>query len=97
MHAVAGIGNPVRFFDQLRAAGLQVIEHALRDHEALTRGDLEFGDDFDVFMTEKDAVKLGAGMPDKFWYLPVEFSLAPEGEEVLMNRIIERLTHCEED
>lgn len=97
VHAVAGIGNPMRFFDQLRAAGLQVIEHALRDHEALMRADLEFGDDFDVFMTEKDAVKLGTGMPDKFWYLPVDFALEPEGEEVLMNRITERLAHCEED
>lgn len=97
VHAVAGIGNPARFFDQLRSAGLQVIEHALRDHEAVTRSDIEFGDDFDVFMTEKDAVKLGTSLPDKFWYLPVEFDLEPEGEETLMNRIIERLAHCEED
>ncbi len=96
VHAVAGIGNPQRFFDQLRAAGLQVIEHALRDHQALSRSNLEFGDDFDVFMTEKDAVKLGTSLPDKFWYLPVEFELEPEGQEVLMNRIVERLTPCEE-
>ena len=87
--------NPKRFFDQLRAAGLQVIEHARRDHEVLSRSDVEFGDDFDVIMTEKDAVKLGTGVSDRFWYLPVEFDLDTEGEEVLMNRIIERLQRCE--
>ncbi|MEL7187499.1 MAG: tetraacyldisaccharide 4'-kinase [Pseudomonadota bacterium] len=96
VHAVAGIGNPSRFFDQLRAAGVQVIEHPLRDHETLSRGAIEFGDGFDVFMTEKDAVKLGTSLPDRFWYLPVDFALEPEGEQTLMNRIVERLSDCKE-
>lgn len=75
VHAVAAIGNPGRFFDMLRANGIQVIEHAYRDHASLDRNHLEFGDDFDVFMTEKDAVKLGSTMADKFWYVPVDLNM----------------------
>lgn len=75
VHAVAAIGNPSRYFDMLRANGIQVIEHAFRDHAKLERKDLEFGDDFDVLMTEKDAVKLGGTKPDKYWYVPVDLKM----------------------
>lgn len=75
VHAVAGIGNPRRFFDLLRASGIQVIEHAFADHAPLAAKDVEFGDDFAVFMTEKDAVKLGKRVKDKFWYVPVSVSM----------------------
>ena len=77
VHAVAAIGNPTRFFDMLRAHGIQVIEHALRDHAKLTSNDLDFGDNFDMLMTEKDAVKLKAVGADKFWTVPVELSIDP--------------------
>lgn len=57
VHAVAGIGNPQRFFDSLSAAGLAVTGHAFPDHHPFTAADLEFGDDRPVLMTAKDAVK----------------------------------------
>ena len=57
VHAVAGIGNPARYFHQLRDAGLDVIEHPFPDHHAFTSSDLEFNDDLPVLMTEKDAIK----------------------------------------
>ncbi|MBT8080820.1 MAG: tetraacyldisaccharide 4'-kinase [Gammaproteobacteria bacterium] len=91
VHAVAGIGNPQRFFDLLRAQGIQVIEHRLPDHAKLRAGDLEFGDDFDVFMTEKDAVKLGRSMEDKFWYVPVDFSIDPLDAAPLLEQIESRV------
>jgi tetraacyldisaccharide 4'-kinase len=75
VHAVAGIGNPRRFFDLLRANGIQVIEHSFPDHAAIMKADMDFGDDFDVFMTEKDAVKLGAKLSDKYWFVPVNLSM----------------------
>lgn len=75
VHGVAAIGNPNRFFDMLRANGMQVIEHAFRDHARLEREDLEFGDDFDILMTEKDAVKLGGITSDKYWYVPVDLKM----------------------
>lgn len=75
VHAVAGIGNPGRFFDTLRSFGIQVIEHALQDHASIIRSDLEFGDNFDVLMTEKDAVKLSENMSDRFWSVAVNLSI----------------------
>lgn len=77
VHAVAAIGNPRRFFDMLRAHGMQVIEHAFRDHARLKRDDLEYGDGFEVLMTEKDAVKIDAATSDKYWTVPVELVIEP--------------------
>ena len=57
VHAVAGIGNPARFFALLRAHGLEICEHAFPDHHALAAAELAFGDEVPVLMTEKDAVK----------------------------------------
>jgi len=77
VHAIAAIGNPARFFDMLRAHGIQVIEHAFPDHAKLEKKDLEFGDDFEVLMTEKDAVKLDRVSVDKYWAVPVETNIDP--------------------
>ena len=77
VHAVAAIGNPARFFDLLRAHEIQVIEHALPDHAKISRQDLEFGDEFEILMTEKDAVKLGPARSDKLWKVPVELKIDP--------------------
>jgi len=77
VHAVAAIGNPARFFDMLRSHGMQVIEHAFRDHAKLTLADLDFGDDFEVLITEKDAVKLERVSSDKIWTVPVDFQIDP--------------------
>lgn len=57
VHAVAGIGNPRRFFDLLRRFGLNVIEHAYPDHHRFRPEEIRFDDDLPVIMTEKDAVK----------------------------------------
>ena len=77
VHGVAAIGNPNRFFDLLRSHGMQVIEHAFPDHARLSPGELDFGDDFDILMTEKDAVKLGRAQSDKMWTVPVELKMDP--------------------
>lgn len=78
VHAVAGIGDPARFFDTLRGQGLTVIEHPFPDHHRYRRGELAFDDGLPVLMTEKDAVKcLAFAAPD--WYaLPVAACL-PDG------------------
>ena len=77
VHAVAAIGNPGRFFEMLQSHGIQVIEHAFRDHAVLRRTDLEFGDDFEVLMTEKDAVKVKGPFSGKYWTVPVELTSDP--------------------
>ena len=91
VHAVAGIGNPSRFFDMLRGRGIQVVEHSFPDHAALTMKDVEFGDDFPVFMTEKDAVKLGPAVHDKYWYIPVNLTMDPVLALPLIEQIESRL------
>lgn len=91
VHAVAAIGNPARFFDMLRAHGMQVIEHAYRDHARLSAADLEFGDEFEVLMTEKDAVKIAASISDKFWTVPVELAIDPVVSGPWLEQIESRL------
>jgi|SRR5580765_3119822 tetraacyldisaccharide 4'-kinase len=75
VHAVAGIGNPARFFAMLRSAGIEVVEHAFADHYAYAAGDLEFGDDAPVLMTAKDAVKCRAFARADCWQVPVRANL----------------------
>jgi tetraacyldisaccharide 4'-kinase len=94
VHAIAGIGNPERFFNMLRARGIEVLGRALPDHARLTAGDIEFGDDKPVLMTEKDAVKCGAFAGTRHWYVPVTASF-DGGEagsllETILNRIEQR-------
>jgi tetraacyldisaccharide 4'-kinase len=91
VHAVAAIGNPARFFDMLRAHGIQVIEHAFQDHARLSVSDLSFGDDFEVLMTEKDAVKLGATSSDKYWTVPVDLEIDPVLSSPWLEQIESRL------
>jgi len=77
VHAVAGIGNPPRFFAQLRNAGIEIVEHAFPDHHPFSAADLGFGDDLDVLMTSKDAVKCRAFAQPRHWHIPVEAALPP--------------------
>ena len=75
VHAVAGIGNPARFFAQLREAGIEPIEHAFPDHHPFAAADLAFGDQLDVLMTSKDAVKCRAFAGPRHWHVPVRAQL----------------------
>lgn len=78
VHAVAGIGNPERFFRMLEGLGLAVIRHPLPDHHHFVGGELEFGDDLPVLVTEKDAVKCAAFAGPETYAVPVEASLPSE-------------------
>ncbi|MES2490588.1 MAG: tetraacyldisaccharide 4'-kinase [Pseudomonadota bacterium] len=71
VHAVAGIGNPERFFGQLRWQGINVIPHAFPDHHAFTASDFNFIDTHPVLMTEKDAVKCLAFAQPHWRFVPV--------------------------
>lgn len=71
VHAVAGIGNPARFFSYLRGFDIRVIRHEFPDHHAYTAEDLMFGEKLPIVMTEKDAVKCEMFAGEDTWYLPV--------------------------
>jgi len=91
VHAVAAIGNPQRFFDLLRANGIQVIEHSFPDHAAIAISDLRFGDQFNIFLTEKDVVKLDRNISDKYWFVPVDLIMDAENSAAMMTQIVSRL------
>ena len=88
VHAVAGIGDPARFFATLRAAGVEPIEHPLPDHARLGAGDLAFGDDLPVVMTEKDAVKCRSFPPQRLAYLEVAGAFTARDADDLLARIL---------
>ncbi len=87
VHAVAAIGNPERFFESLRSAGLKVTPHAFPDHFPFTASDLQFGDTLPLLMTEKDAVKCRSFATANHWYLPVEAHFAAADEQRLLGRV----------
>jgi tetraacyldisaccharide 4'-kinase len=72
VHAVAGIGNPARFFDHLQRLGLSFAAHAFPDHHAYAQADLELGDADAIIMTEKDAIKCASFARENHWVLPVD-------------------------
>jgi tetraacyldisaccharide 4'-kinase len=77
VHAVAGIGNPGRFFAMLRTQGLSPVEHAFPDHHAFVAGDLAFPGARAILMTQKDAVKCASFADERFWYLPIRAVIDP--------------------
>lgn len=90
--AMAGIGNPSRFFDTLKALNVLTEERAFKDHFAYTERDLAvFSKDIPLLMTEKDAVKCKPfsyeqgreNQPRNWWYLEVE----PQADSILFERI----------
>lgn len=87
VHAVAGIGNPERFFALLEAHQIRVIRHAYPDHHHYASRELEFGDAHPVLMTEKDAVKYTAFQDAKYWYLPIQAELTPEFAHALIAKL----------
>src|SRR5579863_1247509 len=94
VHAVAGIGNPARFFAQLRGCGIEPIEHAFPDHHVFCAPELAFADELPVLMTEKDAVKCTAFADPRLWYVPVSAQLAPEAARALLARVLTRVHHA---
>jgi tetraacyldisaccharide 4'-kinase len=91
VRAVAGIGNPRRFFDELRARRMRVVEHPFPDHHPFTAADLDFKDELPVLMTEKDAVKYRPWAKEGHWYVPVTAQVDSRLEQQLLSRLA-RLT-----
>ncbi len=90
LHAVAGIGEPQRFFDHLSALGLQFEPHPFPDHHAYVAGDLAFEGDA-ILTTEKDAVKFGdlAALP--VWVLPVTATITSDLAPDLAQFVLEKI------
>jgi tetraacyldisaccharide 4'-kinase len=85
--AVAGIGNPDRFFDHLAGLGVKARGHAFSDHHGYQPADLKLPSADIVLMTEKDAVKCRAFADARMWFMRVEAILPPAFEEFLLSRL----------
>jgi tetraacyldisaccharide 4'-kinase len=91
VHAVAGIGNPSRFFRDLRARGIDVIEHPYPDHHPFVAADLTFDDDLPVLMTQKDAVRCRSLANPRLWYVPVVARFTDTQGRELLDQVIRSL------
>ena len=87
VHAIAGIGHPERFFAQVRALGIDAVDHPFPDHHAFTPADLAFPGATAILMTEKDAVKCVAFADDRCWCLPVRARIDPALVECVLARL----------
>jgi tetraacyldisaccharide 4'-kinase len=89
VYAVAGIGNPQRFFSVLKKAGLQIIEQPFPDHHLFNAQDfVEMKKGF-ILMTEKDAVKCREFADERFWYVPVTLEVQAAFEKTLLQKLDE--------
>jgi tetraacyldisaccharide 4'-kinase len=89
VNAVAGIGNPQRFFSTLEQAGITPIEHVFPDHHAFSVGDFDKMDaDLPILMTEKDCVKCRTLDLKNAWYLSVDAVLPAEWEQEVVRQVL---------
>lgn len=88
LHAVAGIGEPQRFFDHLAGLGLVCIPHGFPDHHAYVADELDFGEGV-VLTTEKDAVKLRPMLPPAVtvWVLPVTAQVTGGLDQLIVEKL----------
>jgi tetraacyldisaccharide 4'-kinase len=94
VHALAGIGNPERFFATLRRLGLNPQACPFDDHHRFVAKDLRFDDDAPIVITEKDAVKIHHMEPDEIppqcWYLEIDVTLSEAAQVALAECLARR-------
>jgi tetraacyldisaccharide 4'-kinase len=88
IHAIAGIGNPRRFFRHLQEMGLDFTAHAFPDHYPFAASDLEYAGAEAVLMTEKDAVKCKSFATEMHWELAVDAAPDPALGELVLKKIM---------
>ncbi len=90
--AIAGIGNPQRFFNTLAELSLEFKTTAFADHHAFSRAELvglpASSSGNPIIMTEKDAVKCQdfAEASDEWWYLKVETACSPSLVQAIITK-----------
>ena len=87
VYAIAGIGNPQRFFATLRELGIHAACHEFADHHLYQPRDLAFAGQALLLMTEKDAVKCEQFAGNNWWYLSVQAQLSKNMLQQLGTRL----------
>jgi tetraacyldisaccharide 4'-kinase len=90
--AVAGIGNPERFFRMLESIGVKITRHTFPDHHPFRPEDLSPFTGTPVLMTEKDAVKCEAFAGEDVWFVPADAHFDKNFTNQL-ELLIDRLIH----
>jgi len=87
--AIAGIGNPERFFTSLVDAGFNLNGvKAFEDHQAYCEDELtELCGEHPIIMTEKDAVKCRDFAKQNWWYLPVDAKLSSNFDRLILDKL----------
>ncbi|MFV1922446.1 MAG: tetraacyldisaccharide 4'-kinase [Methylotenera sp.] len=85
--ALAGIGKPERFFQQLQTLGLKFSQWPFSDHHAFIRQDLSNIECDALIMTEKDAVKCHTFAEGHYWVLPVEAKIDSGFMPMLLSKL----------
>lgn len=90
LHAVAGIGNPQRFFRTLRSLGYSIHEQVFPDHHDFSPADIASAEGLPVVMTEKDAVKCSAFAGRDVYALIVSAELPEHLIQAILDKLQER-------
>jgi len=93
VNALAGIGDPQRFFNSLEQYGFTVaMTKGFVDHQAFSAKDLQqFSVELPLLMTEKDAVKCAGFAQDNYWYLPVDAIFSKNTPDQSMALVISKI------
>ncbi len=86
-YAVAGIGNPTKFFKLLDELGVQSKNKSFVDHHRFVAEDFAFAKDYPVIMTSKDCVKCRHFATDQMWYLSVHAELNSDFYQQLESKL----------
>ena len=87
IHAIAGIGNPDRFFDYLKTFNIVFNSSTFQDHYKFSKKDFRDMNDKNIIMTEKDAVKCQKFSRNNFWYLPVIAEVDSKFTDVILKKL----------
>lgn len=96
INAIAGIGDPQRFFNYLVKLGFDINKHqGFIDHQAYNESlfaSIDSNEDkMSLLMTEKDAVKCKIFAQEHWWYLPVDAVFSPKDSEEIIGDILHLL------
>lgn len=93
VNAMAGIGDPCRFFDYLQSLGFSLKQQqGFDDHQAYNTQQLSsFSKEIPLLMTEKDAVKCHDFAEKNWWYLPVDAEFIENEKNSLVTDIMKTL------
>lgn len=85
--AVAGIGNPGRFYRMLEGQGIQPDPVDVPDHGVYPLAELSMNREQPILMTEKDAVKYRSEPSEDAWFVPVSVEFDPADARQLLELV----------